>query len=381
MEKVRQVRDAEARGIDELDEFANPSPWLRRAGFHRHLKKFSGRKAFLRSLAQPEPLEASDGSDEIDTSNEAGLGLIWAAMDRLVQEGKKLAVIERIGLSALFEVQRLHGDRLSTKPYHFRPRPSTVRKYCRVWKQLVAYCVRSWDMAPDGRPPYKKTAQQEQAYLAMMYAADDLDEPEADAQARDGGAAQLEGCVLRFCVSILDQPLGGTDFDSVLVSGLCVLAVRQDGGWEEPGNFTPKLSAVIKLGRLWVVSQAHAERQASVQAMMQRGRSREAAEEASPSCWELTVSMVRRFMLISGEGVQPTPMRWMVQLRNYGMKVHFSAAVEGQVSWAEDRIIFQKDRVYRSEAAGDAPGDVEQMPALSLPGSAVDGGGRRRTAD
>jgi hypothetical protein len=43
----------------------------------------------------------------------------------------------------------------------------------------------------------------------------------------------------------------------VLISGLVILGMREDDGWLDTEDYTPKYSAMIKLARLIVVQEAY----------------------------------------------------------------------------------------------------------------------------
>ena len=58
---------------------------------------------------------------------------------------------------------------------------------------------------------------------------------------------------LDFLVSLLDHPLTGPTYDSVLLSALAVVGIREDGGWVTADNYTGHYSAVIKVARMLVV--------------------------------------------------------------------------------------------------------------------------------
>jgi len=46
---------------------------------------------------------------------------------------------------------------------------------------------------------------------------------------------------------MLDQPLQDNEYKSVIISGMAVLGMREDDGWLDAEDYTPKYSAVIKL--------------------------------------------------------------------------------------------------------------------------------------
>jgi hypothetical protein len=39
--------------------------------------------------------------------------------------------------------------------------------------------------------------------------------------------------------------------------------------------------------------------------------------------------------------MEPTPMKWMLDSRTYGMKIRYSTTAEGLIAWHGDRITYQ----------------------------------------
>jgi hypothetical protein len=56
-----------------------------------------------------------------------------------------------------------------------------------------------------------------------------------------------------------------------LLSRLAVLEIRDDDGWLNAEDYTPKYSAVIKLARLMVVQEGYEQRQEAIKQMEERG--------------------------------------------------------------------------------------------------------------
>ncbi|TQV97388.1 hypothetical protein IF1G_04628 [Cordyceps javanica] len=75
---------------------------------------------------------------------------------------------------------------------------------------------------------------------------------------------------------MLDHALGDHQYDSVLISALAVIGVRDDGGWQSALDYTLVLSAVIKVARILVLYHVYNERQAKVRAIMEERGMREA---------------------------------------------------------------------------------------------------------
>jgi hypothetical protein len=68
---------------------------------------------------------------------------------------------------------------------------------------------------------------------------------------------QLDRICLNFCLSLLEQPIRGNVFESSLVGFLAVLGIDENNStlYEAP-NYTPKLSAFIKIAHLLVREKA-----------------------------------------------------------------------------------------------------------------------------
>jgi hypothetical protein len=56
---------------------------------------------------------------------------------------------------------------------------------------------------------------------------------------------RIQRQILRLWIALLNQPLQDDEYKSVLISGLAILGMREDGGWLDAEDYTPKYSAVI----------------------------------------------------------------------------------------------------------------------------------------
>jgi hypothetical protein len=103
----------------------------------------------------------------------------------------------------------------------------------------------------------------------------------------------------------LDYPLSssqGQEFKSAIISGLAVMGIWPDSGWETALDFTPKLSAMIKLDQMLVAQQAWEQNQSS-----------------SGDCLEDMQEMIQQFMTTTNT----TPMKWMFNTHTYGLKIRY----------------------------------------------------------
>ncbi len=106
----------------------------------------------------------------------------------------------------------------------------------------------------------------------------------------------------------MNQPLQDDEYKSVLISGLAILGMREDDGWLDAEDYTPKYSAVIKLARLMVVQEAYERRWEAIAQYEERGLSPEVAREKASSHYVLTRGLVRSFMTMAHDGNDPKPM-------------------------------------------------------------------------
>lgn len=296
-------------------------------------------------------MEYNIDSDQPQHSDDDALRHIHSAFDFLVMEAKLILRPEIISWNALFEVNRKELKKERSKPFHFRLKPETQKRYALQWKQVLAYVVRAMALGdPSKRPPFKLSRRQKDAFETLMGNARRLagvwtDECDPEEAGFASLLSTIKTNVLELAISTLDHFTKATEYDSVLVSFLMVLSVRADDQWESYGNFTPKLSGIMSVARLLLVKYAVDQRWASIQRKMDRGHSREAAEEDSPSYFDLISRMVRRFMAGGGEGWQTTPVQFIVRLRNYGVAATNSEATPGSVSWNKEEALFKGIRI------------------------------------
>jgi hypothetical protein len=131
-----------------------------------------------------------------------------------------------------------------------------------------------------------------------------------------------------------------------------VCGLREGGQWAKPGDFTPRLSGVIKLARLMVVRQAYEARRQSIARKVQRGMSQVHAKEESLSHVQLVQGMTRRFMMLMGSEGHPTPMDWMLDTRTYGKAIQSTTAAKGTVTWVGETILYQQIRLGMDKVHG-----------------------------
>jgi len=151
---------------------------------------------------------------------------------------------------------------------------------------------------------------------------------------------RLEGLVLEFFISLLDQNIGDNQYESALVSGLAVLGADEGRGWTDPLIYTPTLAAVVTVSRMMVLYKANRHRECTLARLRSEGLGEEEAESEAPTHFELVCSIVHKFMTLTRYGGQPSPMDWILRLKTYGMKIRFNTHADGIVDWQGDRLLY-----------------------------------------
>ena len=58
---------------------------------------------------------------------------------------------------------------------------------------------------------------------------------------------------LALCIELLDHNLTHSKYESVVISGLAMMGMREDEGWLSAGDYTPKYSAFIKIAQMLII--------------------------------------------------------------------------------------------------------------------------------
>jgi hypothetical protein len=265
--------------------------------------------------------------------------VLCKAFDWMIQNAQYTTVQEVVGQAALFEVNKKEEGREPQMPYDSWMDITTVRSYTQVWRQILCYIVRAEDEEPANRPAYKLTPRQEVGIQVLRESIQVLRESIQEFRAWQDGQGSEEGGedredgeetdesdeeiermkkvqrnVLRFCVDLLDHPLQDNEYKSAMISGLAVLGMRDDEGWLDAEDYTPKYSAAIKLARLMVVQEAYEKKEEAMKALQERASSQQQeiseaeCRRKTSSYYHLIGRIVKKFMVMSPGDRDPTPM-------------------------------------------------------------------------
>ena len=91
---------------------------------------------------------------------------------------------------------------------------------------------------------------------------------------------------------MLDQPLQDNEYKSVIISGMAVLGMREDDGWLDAEDYTPKYSAVIKLAWLMVIQEAYEKWKERIKQLEEHGYLTNEAKQEAWSYYHLIQGMV-----------------------------------------------------------------------------------------
>jgi RecQ family ATP-dependent DNA helicase len=359
---MQQAEEEARRQITEPEEAREPNPWLRRVGWVEHLGAFDRKE--LRALVAP----VQDDEPELD--------VLCKAFNWLIQDAQYHCIRLVVGLEALFEANRKEVDKDVRMPFDSWMDITTVMAYTEVYKQLLRYIFRSKDIEPEKRPGYELTERQQMAIQDVWTNIEEFvwwKEEQGDLRSGEGEEGEsdeeikwmsrIQRQILRLWIALFNQPLQDNEYKSILISGLAVLGMREDDGWLDAEDYTPKYSAVIKLARLMVVQEAYERRREAIAHYESRGLSVKQARDKADSHYVLTRRLVRAFMTIAHDEQDPKPMQWLYRSRSYGFKIRYTTTAEGKIQWIGDDVLYPKIRFSMSQFRGMIHGLVGEARA------------------
>ena len=339
MHTVLVARDEKERVTNSHIDTGNVfeiDPWVERTGWHNYLNT-QHLESLLALIDKPNP------------DNEPALTAIWDAMAELYHVCNE-TIASKAGIFIRMEAIRdqVHQQRYRPLQSYQAKKPSN--DYCRPWQMVLMFFARTWPLVDPVYPRYTLNNRQERAYSALLLAAEtQLDHTSTTECDRDTLSPLAESCLV-FCLALLDQRVRGTEYESPLVCALALLGITANG-WRECGQYTKTLSAVIKLSQFMVVQAA----------LIADAVSRNAHQDVPEgTCLESVTNMMDKFMVRGTNG----PMQWMLDLRTYGLKVHFESTSEGEVEWINDELLYKAIRFTMPEFRSFVHGLVEDVERL-----------------
>jgi hypothetical protein len=304
-------------------------------------------------VAEPDPRNNGKG-EPVEAA-------IWAAMAGLTRFSQA-SVIKRVGVFVQLEVIRTEKHQTRYQPLQPYMNKGAIVKHTRPWQQVLMFFARTQKEHEWKSPQYRFRRRQQEAWEALSRKAeaaageveeevDEMDEEEeADADEEQGRAkgnqavklSSIQKACLRFCIALLNDRITSREYDSPLVCALAVLGVKEDG-WKGPEQYPPILSAMIKIARFMVVQQG-----LELADLIDKSSDEledDSVYESDPSrqrpkgCLQLVKQMMDRFMVRGSHG----PMQWMLDLRTYGLKIHYNTTSHRHVEWIRrDELLYKE---------------------------------------
>lgn len=362
-------REAEQDMMLNIDETVEPNPWQRRVGIALYLRQIEHLNLSQIRLLAYEPL--AETTPEGAPGVELYITEIHRAFRRLIWRARANAILEKVGIFALFEVERRVSGEESNRPFNANIRRDTIRRYRYFWNGIWTYIFRVWQLPPQERPPFRLTDGQKRLLAEVAR------EAEGVATSKRGGGIgaelspkarreRLEDAMLDLVIELLDQDLKDNQYRSILISALAVLSVEEDGSYGDLEEFLPRVSGVIKFARLAVIQKAHRSRAKELALeMQQNGRTEEEAEETVEGHVARVTFMVERFMIRHPKSNRgPKPMDWLIKLRTFGLRIQYTTPIEGQVYWVGDVLHYQSIRFSMDSLREFVRGIVAEMRQL-----------------
>jgi superfamily II DNA helicase RecQ len=370
MARVWESMEKRAQDTIQEGEKDEVNPWLERTQWMPYLVGME-RPALLacmeRPVASPDPGQESE-AEPVEAA-------IWAAMDGIARFSQS-SVVEQVGVFVRLEAIRTEKHQTRFQPLQPYMDKDAIVKHTRPWQQMLMFFARTQREHTWKSPQYRFTRRQQEAWEALVEAAErdsrseetdqeeeededmvdaveeaveaDEQEEEEEEQAQQTERKTLtrvQKACLTFCIALLNQSITRKEYDSPLVCALAVLGVKGDG-WKGPEQYPPILSAVIKIARFMVVQQAlelsgperKEEEEAFEDDSAYESDGSRAHTRRPKGCLHFVQEMMDRFMVRGSHG----PMQWMLDLRTYGLKIHYNTTSQGHVEWTgKDELLYK----------------------------------------
>jgi len=126
---------------------------------------------------------------------------------------------------------------------------------------------------------------------------------------------------------------------------------------------------MIKISRFMVIQQGLKMSQQEIDRSRPGSRdsqssssSQEADQVIVPECLECVIKMMNQFMVRGSHGF----MQWMLDLRTYGLKIHYNTTSEGHIDWVENQILYKSIQFSMSEFRGMIHGLVVETRRMLM---------------
>ena len=326
----QQQEIASQEAVAQPEQMSDTNPWLERVEWARHLAGF--------------PFEEMIQWAELPQEEEITLQRICDGFSQIIDVAQQFIISHRCTFFARVEINRKEKEKTPQQPFQARMGDDTKKRYGQVWQRMICYIYRTHQI--ENRPQYQLTPDQQRELEGLIHLAQQAEDDEAigseieDERDENNdndnrynepqGAPELtpiQRQCLRLCISLLDHQVHSSHYHNAVVSALAVLGVDTEHlTWLPAENYTPKLSAVVKLARIMVVLETYDSVPNPEEAAMVK----------------LVGQKVERYMMMT----KPTPMKWIFMIRTYGMKIRYSTTAPGTVQWHRGKRVQYRGTVF-----------------------------------
>ena len=386
-EAVDQLREVFARKM-QLEKEIQPgaideaNPWLDRTGWAVYLR---GRKPKELRMCIESPKEDAEG-------DEGTARVIWDAV--LGVASKSQNITKRTGHLLRIEAARTDMEKIPSKPLQaYMKADDELERHVDPWRRILMFFARTQVQHDWISPVYRFSKRQREVWDALWHSAEcHKDRPERiptdDADPNPDALHPVEADCMEFMIELLNQRIRSSEYELALVCALAVLGVSDhDAGrpWKDPHSYPQILSSVIKVSRFVVVHQSFLL-DPDARELLQIGEKKLTGEWDDPSPVDYIFSHQRdgrnspqtprrattpdypssspafnglsssppppvAFTQQAGEGTKTwrewirimvtkfmvhgtaSPMEWMMDLRRYGLKIHYNTPAAGHIGW------------------------------------------------
>ena len=372
--------EEDANRLIQDGEKDEANPWLKRTGWVPYLKKLDPDR-LLESIEPPN----SDPQKDEEPVAEA----IWTAMAEMARISQ-MSVIHETGVFVRLEAIRSEKHQTQFRPLEPYMDEESIVHRVRPWQQMLMFFWRTQQPHEWRSPRYRFTRRQREAWERLVEAvvsgvevdtdadadmetntdadmgtnidtdADTDTDTDTDAETGDEDEtipvpplSPIQKRCLDFCIELLNQRVVQREYDSAMVCAMAVLGLRERG-WRTPEDYPPMLSSIVKVARFMIIQKAielagpMRERAELASAMEDADWDGDSAYGGSPppsapappakGCLYWVGRMTDQFMVRGSQG----PMQWLLDLRTYGMKIHYNTTQPGHITWhGLDELLYQ----------------------------------------
>ncbi|CAN9283890.1 unnamed protein product [Alternaria alternata] len=382
----------------ETDEV---NPWLERTQWLPYLVGMERPELMAcieEPVAEPDPRQEQQ-AEPVEAA-------MWAAMEDLARFSQA-SVIHRIGVFVRLEAIRTEKHQTRFQPLQPYMDQKSIGDHTRPWQQILMFFARTQREHAWKSPAYRFTRRQREAWEALVEEAEKsagrdeaeeeegeeemevedredetmadvdeaieemethTDEPTVNAISEPQTLSSTQKACLEFCIALLNQKITRKEYDSPLVCALAVLGVKENG-WKGPEQYPPVLSAVIKVARFMVVQQALELSGPLDDDEFDSDSAYESDDSSNPprrrrkGCLQFVQEMMDRFMVRGSHG----PMQWMLDLRTYGLKIHYNTTSRGHVEWVgRDELLYKSLQFSMAQFRGMVHGLATESRRLLM---------------